>query len=174
MGRRGQGAGVQLGFSAMRVRSLLMTSTARRRVLAVFVLAVLGHVGLRAQEAKPSTANVSGDWNLSIHGDHVMQTGLSLRQDGTKVTGTFHMQGKTAAAEGEFLDGKLTLEVDASISGEHAKKANITKISILATMKEDGTLEGEMRSGRGPVRITAERFRTKGKSQRRRLTGWIG
>jgi hypothetical protein len=56
----------------------------------------------------------------------------------------------------------LTLDVDASIAGEHARKANITKISITATMKEDGTLEGEMRSGRGPVRITAERFRSKG------------
>lgn len=126
-------------------------------------VAGLSAVALSAQQdAKASTTSVAGDWNLSIHGDHVMQTGLSLQQEGTAVTGTYHMQGKRAAAEGEFVDGKLTLDVDASIAGEHARKANITKISITATMKEDGTLEGEMRSGRGPIRITAERFRSKG------------
>ena len=92
-----------------------------------------------------------------------MQTGLALRQDGTKVTGTYHMQGKAAPVEGEFVDQRLLLTVDAAaIAPDHAKKAHTTKITISATMKDDGTLEGEMRSGRGPIRITAERFRSKG------------
>jgi hypothetical protein len=132
------------------------------RLLAWTVAAAASVLSVNAQDAKPSTTSVAGDWSLSIHGDHVMQTGLSLQQDGSSVTGTYYMQGKRAAAEGEFADGRLALTIDASILGEHAKKANITTISISATMKEDGTLEGEMRSGRGPIRITAERFRPKG------------
>jgi len=135
-----------------------MRSTATHRLLAALVVVVSGAL-LRAQESQPPTTSVAGDWSVSIHGDHIMQTGLALRQDGTKVTGTYHMQGKAAPAEGEFVEGKLTLTIDASIAGEHAKKANITTLSISATMKADGTLEGELRSGRGPIRITAERFR---------------
>jgi hypothetical protein len=117
------------------------------------------------QETKPSTASVAGDWSLSIHGDHVRQTGLALRQEGTKVTGTYHTQGKVAPVEGEFAEGKLLLAIDvAAISPDHAKKANTTKVTITATMKDDGTLEGEMRRGSEPIRITAERFRSRGQA----------
>jgi hypothetical protein len=117
------------------------------------------------QETKPSTASVAGDWSLSIHGDHVRETGLALRQEGTKVTGTYHTQGKVAPVEGEFAEGKLLLAIDvAAISPDHAKKANTTKVTITATMKDDGTLEGEMRSGSEPIRITAERFRSRGQA----------
>ena len=135
-----------------------MRSPSTRFVTYVVAFGLLVAPLAARQDARSAPASVAGDWNVSIHGDHVMQTGLSLRQEGTKVTGTYHMQGKSAAAEGEFVDGNLTLTVDASIAPEHARKAGVTSISIVATMKEDGTLEGEMRSGRGPIRITAERF----------------
>ena len=115
-----------------------------------------------SQDGKAATTSVAGEWSLSIHGDHVMQTGLALSPEGTVVTGTMLMRGRSADAEGEFVDGKLTLTIDAAIAADHGAKAGTTKISLTATMKDDGTLEGEMRSGRGPIRITAERFRPKG------------
>jgi hypothetical protein len=67
--------------------------------------------------------------------------------------------GREAAAEGEFADRTLTLTVNASIATDHSGGNAASKIRIKATLKDDGTLEGEMTSGRGPVRITAERFK---------------
>jgi hypothetical protein len=109
-------------------------------------------------------SSVAGDWSLSIHGDHVMTTGLSLEQDGTVVTGKFMLRGKAAPADGEFVAGKLTLTVRGAISRDHQSKPQPATLVIIATMKEDGTLEGEMQSAHRPVRITAERFRPGGSS----------
>lgn len=116
---------------------------------------------LTMQPSSPPTAGVAGEWLLSIHGDHVMTSGLRLQQDGTKVTGTLFMQGREAEAEGEFIDRTLTLTVNAAIATDHSKRAGTTKLAIKVTMKDDGTLEGEMIAARGPVRVTAERFRAK-------------
>lgn len=125
-------------------------------VTVALALAMLPSTSIQPQAP---VAGVKGDWMLSFHGDHVMTSGLRLDQDGSKVTGILFMQGKEAEAEGEFVERTLTLTVNGVVNADHSRRSGTTKIEIRATMKDDGTLEGEMTSGRGAIKVTAERFR---------------
>ena len=101
--------------------------------------------------------SVAGDWTVTVpdspHG--AMTMGLTLKQDGTKVTGTFssgHMAG--IAVSGEFADGSLTLETGGDADD---------KIVFNAKMKEDGTLAGYLSSPMGDMKWTASRVQEKEK-----------
>jgi len=95
--------------------------------------------------------SVTGNWTVTVpdspHG--AMTMGLTLKQDGSKVTGTFssgHMAG--IAVSGEFADGALKLETGGDADD---------KIVFNAKMKEDGTLAGYLSSPMGDMKWTAAR-----------------
>jgi len=113
-------------------------------VLITMMAAVLASV-----VAAPPT--VSGAWTMSVeggpHGKATMQ--LTLKQDGTRVTGTF-ASGHSAdlPVTGEFADGVLKIATDAEAD---------STILFNASLKDDGTLAGYLSSPMGDMKWTATR-----------------
>src|SRR5262245_5781895 len=116
----------------------------RACLLALSILAVAA----TALAAEPS---VTGTWTMTVegspHGNATM--GLTLKQDGTKVTGTFS-SGHSAdmAVSGEFVKGQLKIET--------AGQAD-SKIMLSAKLKDDGTLAGMISSPMGDMKWTASK-----------------
>ena len=98
-----------------------------------------------------AAGSVTGTWTMTVEGSPhgTMTTGLTLKQDGTKVTGTFstgHSPDMTVS--GEFANSELKLETPAD--GD-------SKIVFTAKLKEDGTLAGFLSSPMGDMKWTASR-----------------
>jgi hypothetical protein len=96
-------------------------------------------------------AGVSGTWTMNVqggpHGDATM--GLVLKQDGTKVTGTFSSgHSPDMDVTGEFKDGELKIETT---------EGGDSRIIFTAKLKADGTLAGYISSGMGDMKWTASR-----------------
>jgi len=94
---------------------------------------------------------VTGTWTMNVqggpHGDATM--GLTLKQDGTKVTGTFASgHSEEVAVKGEFVDGALKVETEGD--ADH-------KVIFTAKLKDDGTLAGSISSPMGDMKWTATR-----------------
>ena|SRR5215471_245371 len=101
---------------------------------------------------------VTGTWSMSVDSPHgIMKTSLTLKQDGTKVTGTFrsHMPDLTVA--GTFEDGTLKIE---AMSDEHSK------LTFSARLNDDGTLSGYLSSEMGDMKWTAERVQDRTNTDR--------
>src|SRR5262245_112807 len=85
---------------------------------------------------------VTGTWNMGLQGDHVIPTALVLKQHEKTVTGTIALPTQNVGQridvelKGDFVDNALTL------SGTVESAAEPTTVSILGTLKEDGSLEG--------------------------------
>jgi hypothetical protein len=105
----------------------------------LFVAASLA-IALAAAEAP----TVTGTWNMGLQGDHVIPTALVLKQHDTKVTGTIALpvdcSGQRVEVElaGDFVDGTLKL------SGRVENGAQSTAVTIIGTLKDDGSLEGTL------------------------------
>lgn len=102
-----------------------------------------------------SPATVSGTWSMSVDSPHGnMTTSLTLKQDGTKVTGMFTSAGHLPDmnVEGTFKDGALKLE--AVGEAEH-------KITFSAKLQDDGTLSGYLSMDAGDMNWTAKRVESK-------------
>lgn len=111
-------------------------------------LAVIAALALAAATAAAPT--VSGSWSLAVDSPHGAATmGLVLKQDGTKVTGTFASgHSPDMALEGEFVDG--TLKVETTEGGDG-------KIIFTGKLKDDGSLAGYLSSPMGDMKWTATR-----------------
>ena len=100
--------------------------------------------------AAAAAPGVGGHWKMSVqggpHGNATM--GLILKQEGTKVTGTFATGHADMPVTGEFADGALKLE---SVS------SGDSKIILSAKLKDDGTLAGYISSPMGDMTWTATR-----------------
>ena len=112
---------------------------------------------LAAATFATAAPSVAGSWTMTVEGSPHgnMTTGLTLKQDGTKVTGTFST-GHSAdmPVTGEFVNGELKLETPAD--GD-------AKIVFNAKLKEDGTLAGFLSSPMGDMKWTATRSEDKAK-----------
>ena len=95
-------------------------------------------------------ATVTGTWTMNVeggpHGNATM--GMVLKQEGTKVTGTFS-SGHSADMEvaGQFKEGQLDVET----------KGGDSRIIFSAKLKADGTLSGSISSEMGDMKWTASR-----------------
>jgi hypothetical protein len=100
-------------------------------------------------------AGVSGTWTMNVrggpHGNATM--GLTLKQEGTRVTGTFS-SGHSADMDvaGEFTDGQLKIETT---------EGGDSRIIFSARLKADGTLAGYISSAMGDMTWTASRVAEK-------------
>lgn len=109
--------------------------------------------------------SLTGTWNMSLQGDHVIPVGLVLQQEGTKVTGTMMIMQTDVALEGTLVDGTLSMTSNAAfVMGQHGGSgtnpdATAAKMTMTGTVKEDGTLAGELTTSRGALPFTAERLR---------------
>jgi hypothetical protein len=118
--------------------------TAVAAVFAIFALTAGGY-------AAPAT--VTGTWTMTVeggpHGDMTM--GLVLRQEGTKVTGTFVSgHAPDQAVSGELVDGVLKIESEGD--SDH-------QVSFRGTLKHDGSLTGTLSSPVGDMKWTAQRVK---------------
>jgi hypothetical protein len=106
----------------------------------------------RAQANKKSAPDVSGRWTLKVEGTPhgAMTMGLVLKEEATKVTGTFESPHGDMPVEGEFVDGTLTL---ATSGGESSQ------ITFNGKLKDNGTLAGFLSSAMGDMTWTAERVK---------------
>jgi hypothetical protein len=92
-------------------------------------------------------ASVAGTWSMTVDTPHgAMTMELTLKQEGTKVTGTF-ISGPhpDMAVEGTFADRTLKLETTGDM-----------KISFTAKLKDDGKLAGSLSTEMGDMAWTAE------------------
>jgi len=126
------------------------------RIVLIATLTLMASV--TATNAYPQAAaaapSIAGTWNISLMGHPIA---LVLEQDGKKVTGTLMMMGKDVPVEGEFADGTLTLTSPARIGTPGAH--DTVPLALSATLKEDGTLAGDITGAKGPMAWTAERLR---------------
>jgi hypothetical protein len=99
------------------------------------------------------TPNVAGTWNISLHGH---QVALVLEQEGRTITGTLMIMGKDVAVDGTFSDRVLSLTGADAV--DHAGQETVP-MKLTATLKDDGTLDGEISTARGPMKWTAERLK---------------
>lgn len=110
--------------------------------------------------AKGSLTDVTGVWTMLVAGH---QIGLELSQDGTKVEGVMLAMGRRVLLVGTYVDRQLTLKGERPEDGAGADGAEPGKGEkpgpIIATMKDDGTLEGELSTNQGRTQWTGERLR---------------
>jgi len=128
-----------------------------KRPFAVVAVMIGLTLAVAAQNTKSDPAMVSGVWQMSVQGDHVIPIGMELEQDGKNVTGIILMpahngQRKELSLKGEFADGVLKLSLVESDSEEAAK------LEIAATMQKDGTMSGTLSTGKHSVSWTGERL----------------
>jgi hypothetical protein len=117
--------------------------------------------GLAAQDKKiDEKTNVTGTWDMSMMSH---QVGLVLEQEGTTVTGTLMLMGKDVPLNGEFADGKLSLVGKGALmarpDAHGGEGQQPIPIKLTGTLKDDGTLEGEMPGPQGTAKWTAERLK---------------
>ncbi len=125
---------------------------------------LLAIVGIAASLAAPASAQgntkadapgVAGKWTMSVdggpHGN--MTFGLTLKQEGTHVTGTFASPHGDMPVDGEFSEGALKLSTTGGNADLH--------VTFEARLKEDGTLSGYLSSEMGDMRWSAERVKDK-------------
>jgi hypothetical protein len=136
-----------------------------RRALALAVLAfTAASVPAAAQtpaRAAGSLTDVTGVWTMLVAGH---QIGLELEQKGTKVEGVMLAMGRRVLVVGDSVERTLTLKGERpedgagfSHGGEQGKDA---PGPIVASMKDDGTLEGELSTNQGRTQWTGERLKT--------------
>jgi hypothetical protein len=121
----------------------------RQKGVPMKLLAVIAACALTAA-AVAAAPSVTGTWSMSVDSPHGAATmGLVLKQDGTKVAGTFASgHSPDMALEGEFADG--TLKLDTTEGGD-------AKIMFTGKLKDDGTLAGYLSSQMGDMKWTATR-----------------
>lgn len=99
------------------------------------------------------------------------QVGLELEQQGTKVEGVMLAMGQRILLVGTYSDRTLTLKgerpEDGAAGGTHGGGGGGGQEAgkdsgagpIVATMKDDGTLDGELSTQRGRAKWTGERLK---------------
>lgn len=100
-----------------------MTSKLIRSMgIAVFAAGVsLAAPAAAAAQAADKPASLTGTWNMSLIGDHVIPVALVLEQSGTALKGTFILMGKDFPLTGEIVGGKVTLTGKGPAFGRPAK-----------------------------------------------------
>jgi hypothetical protein len=125
------------------------TAEKRQKEVSMIIAALMTIVGLSAAQ---STPNVTGTWTVTVaaQGSHGAITAeLRLKQDGTTVSGTLVAHGAEHSLQGEFVKNTLRLK---STESDRDRE-----LSLTATLKDDGTLDGYLSGPMGDVRWTAAR-----------------
>jgi hypothetical protein len=126
------------------------------RILILVVLLSLSGSGIAAQDKKePSLTDLTGTWVMMVEGH---QMALELEQKDTKIEGVMHAMGRRILLVGDYVGRKLTLKGERPEDGI-AHGGDSSAGPIVATMLDDGTLEGELSTNKGRTKWTGERFK---------------
>ena len=127
------------------------------------VLAMALPVTAQSPSSGGSLTDVTGVWTLLVGGH---QMGLELTQDGTKVEGVMLAMGRRVLLVGTYADRHLTLKgerpEDGAGADDAAESTGEKPGPIVATMKDDGTFEGEISTNQGRTQWTGERLTPRG------------
>src|SRR5262249_16916842 len=106
--------------------------------LVLAIIATLHNAGVSAQKATPEVRTITGEWTFSAEG-YVMP--LSLRQDGTKVTGTLEGFHGPFPLQGEFKKGLIHFAGSSDGGGiRHSADSNDIDLFAIGTLQPDGSL----------------------------------
>ncbi len=137
---------------------LSKSAAASARLITLVLLTATVAAAQTSIPAKPA-ATAGGDWKVSLHSDHVVPVGMTLVQDAARLTGTIMLPGNEVPLTGQIVDGVISLKgkvENATVS--HGTGGGSGEVTITATLKEDGTLEGTFTGGRGTIKLTAEKL----------------
>jgi hypothetical protein len=126
-----------------------------RSLASVSAAMILTAAVATAQPAEPagSLTDVTGTWVMELAGH---QIALELEQKDTRVEGIMHSMGQRVLLVGDYKGRALTLKGERPEDGAgHDGKAG----PIVATMLDNGTLEGELSTNHGRMKWTGERFK---------------
>ena len=128
--------------------------------LAFALAASLGTASLAQAQTAPagSLTDLTGVWTMLVEGHSF---GLELEQKEQKVEGVMLAMGRRVLLVGDFVDRVLTLKGERPEDGagfSHGSESEAKAGPIVATMKDDGTLEGELSTNRGRTKWTGERL----------------
>lgn len=132
------------------------------RISTLLALCAALAVSAAAQEAprKGSLTDVTGVWTMLVEGH---QIGLELEQQGPKVEGVMLAMGRRVLLVGAYEGRALTLKGERSEDGAGFSQGGEEKAGapgpIVATMTDDGTLEGELSTNKGRTKWTGERLK---------------
>jgi hypothetical protein len=121
-------------------------------LIATLVLG-LALIGLPSQPP----ADVAGTWNISLQGH---QIALVLEQQDAAVTGTLMLMNVDVPVTGTFKSAALSLS---GSSDQDASGHLNGKVSVDATLGEDGILSGTLATPRGKLEFKAERLKRRPK-----------
>ena len=129
-----------------------------RILLVVFLL--LSAVPASFGQTKPagSLTDVSGVWIMLIEGH---QVGLELEQAESAVKGVMLLMGQRILLTGTYTNRELSLvreKTEDEPVHPHGGTGGKAGGPITARMLDDGTLEGELTTNRGPTKWTGERL----------------
>ncbi len=123
--------------------------------LALAVITAMHTAGPSAQKAAPDVRTVNGEWTFSAEG-YVMP--LSLRQDGTRLTGTLEGFHGAFPLQGEFRKGLIHFAGSSDGGGiRHSDDSNDIDVFAIGTLQPDGSLQGTLVSTVGNLTWHAER-----------------
>ena len=135
-----------------------MANQVARAVRAIVLVGTAMAAPAAAQSTAGFTSDLTGVWVMMVEGHSF---GLELEQKEQKVEGVMLAMGRRVLLVGDYVDRVLTLKGERpedaagfSHGGEEAKAG-----PIVATMKDDGTLEGELSTNRGRSKWTGERLK---------------
>jgi hypothetical protein len=126
-----------------------------KSLASIIAILLIGAAAAAAQPAEPagSLTDVTGTWVMELAGH---QIALELEQKDTRVEGIMHSMGQRVLLVGDYKDRALTLKGERPEDGAgHDGKAG----PIVATMLDNGTLEGELSTNHGRMKWTGERFK---------------
>lgn len=112
-----------------------------------------------AQTPAGSLTDVTGVWVMEVEGH---QLGLELEQKDGKVEGVMLAMGRRVLLVGDYVDRVLTLKGERPEDGagfSHGSESEAKAGPIVATMKDDGTFEGELSTNRGRTKWTGTRLK---------------
>ena len=123
--------------------------------LVLAIIATVHNAGASAQKATPEVRTLGGEWTFSAEG-YVMP--LSLRQDGTRVTGTLEGFHGSFPLQGEFRKGLIHFAGSSDGGGiRHSDDSNDIDLFAIGTLQPDGSLQGTLVSTVGNLTWHAER-----------------
>ena len=103
---------------------------------------------------KPAAVNIAGKWTVTIEMQgQQRQSGLDLKVEGTKLTGTINSELGEAQLAGEYADGKLKFGFSMDANGTPIQ------VGFVGAVQKDGTLAGTLDFGQGEIPWTAVRVK---------------
>jgi hypothetical protein len=102
-----------------------------------------------------SQTDVTGTWVMEVQGH---QMALELEQKDTRVEGVLHAMGQRILLVGDYVERTLTLKGERPEDGFPSHGGGDAG-PIVATMLDNGTLEGELSTNKGRTKWTGERFK---------------